>query len=70
MTKQAVTRLAKLLGAIILDKNSTITTYQFKTERAMSEFRQKIPYLSLWTGTSATNTLNVPAINVYFNKLK
>jgi hypothetical protein len=67
MNRSTITQLAKSMGTSILYSNNRMTTYQFKTEELTLNFREKIPFLSLWGGQG--NIRNIPPLNVYFNRL-
>lgn len=67
MDRSTVTALVKATGGKIIFRDNTQTTYQLPTWDKTIEFREKIPFLTLWGGTG--DIADVPPINVYFDQL-
>lgn len=59
MDRSTVTTAAKAMGARIRTRFKDMTIYEFQSEDELLDFREMIPFWTLWT-----SGLN---LNVYFN---
>jgi len=67
MDRSTVKTLARAMGGIIRIREKSMIIFQFPTEEITLNFREKIPFLTLWGGDGLPNN---PPLNVYFDELK
>jgi len=67
MDRSTVKTLARAMGGTVKRTEKSLICFQFSTEEATENFRNKIPFLTLWGGDGLPNN---PPLNIYFDKLK
>jgi len=67
MDRKTVTTLARAHGGRIVVSGKDFTAFQFPSAQKVEEFRDKIPYTSLWGGDGVNN---VPPLQVYFDEVR
>ena len=62
MERSTVTQMAKSGGAKVLWYDKNTSCYQFSTEDQLFNFREKVPFVTVWTNNNR--------LNVFFDQVK